>query len=62
MILCSNSELRTTQVRETKLSVYDIAQAGKVVSGPASRSPRKFELRHTGTKLEVISLEAGSIA
>lgn len=44
------------------LSVYDIAQAGKVVSGPAPRPPRKFELRRTGTTFEVISLEAGSIA
>lgn len=44
------------------LSVYDIAQAGKVVSGPAPRPPRKFELERVGNKITVKSLEAGSIA
>ena len=44
------------------LSVYDIAQAGKVVSGPAPRPPRKFELEKSGNTITVKSLEAGSIA
>ncbi|MDZ4835958.1 MAG: ubiquinol-cytochrome c reductase iron-sulfur subunit [Candidatus Melainabacteria bacterium] len=44
------------------LSVYDIAQAGKVVSGPAPRPPRRFSLKQTGDTYQVISLEAGSIA
>lgn len=44
------------------LSVYDIAQAGKVVSGPAPRPPRKFELQRKDDQIRVVSLEAGSIA
>jgi Rieske Fe-S protein len=44
------------------LSVYDIAQNGKVVSGPAPRPPRRFEVKTEGTKISVISLEAGGIA
>lgn len=44
------------------LSVYDIAQGGKVVSGPAPRPPRKFEIKRDGDKYEILSLEAGSIA
>lgn len=44
------------------LSVYDIAQAGKVVSGPAPRPPRKFEVKKEGGAYKVVALEAGSIA
>ncbi len=44
------------------LSVYDIAQGGKVVSGPAPRPPRKFEIKRDGDNIEILSLEAGSIA
>jgi Rieske Fe-S protein len=44
------------------LSVYDIANAGKVVSGPAPRPPRKFEVKKVGESYQVIALEAGSIA
>jgi len=44
------------------LSVYDIANAGKVVSGPAPRPPRKFEVKKVGASYEVVALEAGSIA
>jgi Rieske Fe-S protein len=44
------------------LSVYDIAQGGKVVSGPAPRPPRKFDLKNEGGKISIISLEAGGIA
>lgn len=44
------------------LSVYDIAQGGKVVSGPAPRPPRKFDLKKDGETIKVLSLEAGSIA
>jgi Rieske Fe-S protein len=44
------------------LSVYDIANAGKVVSGPAPRPPRKFEVKKVGAEYQVVSLEAGSIA
>ena len=44
------------------LSVYDIANSGKVVSGPAPRPPRKFEVKKVGDNYEVIALEAGSIA
>jgi Rieske Fe-S protein len=42
--------------------VYDIAQGGKVVSGPAPRPPRKFDLKNEGGKISIISLEAGGIA
>lgn len=44
------------------LSVYDIAHGGKVISGPAPRPPRKFQLKKEGGKIEITSLEAGSIA
>src|SRR5580658_2263205 len=44
------------------LSVYDIAQGGKVVSGPAPRPPRSFEVKRDGDQIKVTSLEAGGIA
>lgn len=44
------------------LSVYDIAQGGKVVSGPAPRPPRKFDLKKEGDTYKIVGLEAGSIA
>lgn len=44
------------------LSVYDIAQDGKVVSGPAPRPPRKFTVRTAGDKISIVTLEAGGIA
>ena len=44
------------------LSVYDIANAGKVVSGPAPRPPRSFEVKKVGEEYQVLSLEAGGIA
>lgn len=44
------------------LSVYDIAHDGKVVSGPAPRPPRKFEVKKVGDTYQVLSLEAGGIA
>lgn len=44
------------------LSVYDIAQAGKVVSGPAPRPPRQFMTKSEGDKISIVSLEAGGIA
>lgn len=44
------------------LSVYDIAQDGKVVSGPAPRPPRKFTIKKDGDSIKVTSLEAGGIA
>lgn len=44
------------------LSVYDIAQNGKVVSGPAPRPPRRFDVKKEGDKISIISLEAGGIA
>jgi Rieske Fe-S protein len=44
------------------LSVYDIAQGGKVVSGPAPRPPRKFDIKKEGNDYKVLSLEAGGIA
>ena len=43
-------------------SVYDIAQGGKVVSGPAPRPPRKFVLTRSRDKISIVDLEAGSIA
>jgi Rieske Fe-S protein len=43
------------------LSVYDIAQGGKVVSGPAPRPPRQFTLKKEGEEYKVVSLEAGGI-
>jgi Rieske Fe-S protein len=44
------------------LSVYDIANGGKVVSGPAPRPPRSFEVKKVGDEYQVLSLEAGGIA
>jgi Rieske Fe-S protein len=44
------------------LSVYDIENGGKVVSGPAPRPPRKFEVKREGDQIKVTSLEAGGIA
>jgi Rieske Fe-S protein len=44
------------------LSVYDIAQNGKVVSGPAPRPPRRFDVKTEGSKISILSLEAGGIA
>lgn len=44
------------------LSVYDIADGGKVVSGPAPRPPRKFDVKIEGDKISIVSLEAGGIA
>ncbi|MBX9572256.1 MAG: ubiquinol-cytochrome c reductase iron-sulfur subunit [Candidatus Obscuribacterales bacterium] len=44
------------------LSVYDIAQGGKVVSGPAPRPPRQFTVKSDGDKISILSLEAGGIA
>jgi Rieske Fe-S protein len=44
------------------LSVYDIAQGGKVVSGPAPRPPRHFDVKKEGDKYSIVSLEAGGIA
>lgn len=44
------------------LSVYDVAQGGKVVSGPAPRPPRSFEIKKEGDKYKVTQLEAGGIA
>ncbi len=44
------------------LSVYDIAQAGKVVSGPAPRPPRQFVVKNDGDKISILTLEAGGIA
>lgn len=44
------------------LSVYDIAQDGKVVSGPAPRPPRKFDVKTEGDQIKIVSLEAGGIA
>jgi len=44
------------------LSVYDIANGGKVVSGPAPRPPRSFSLKKEGDTYTVVSLEPGSIA
>ena len=44
------------------LSVYDIAHDGKVVSGPAPRPPRKFDIKKVGDTYQILSLEAGGIA
>lgn len=44
------------------LSVYDIAHDGKVVSGPAPRPPRKFDVKKIGDTYHILSLEAGGIA
>jgi Rieske Fe-S protein len=44
------------------LSVYDISQNGKVVSGPAPRPPRSFTVNKEGDTITIVSLEAGGIA
>lgn len=44
------------------LSVYDIAQGGKVVSGPAPRPPRKFIIERSGNEISIVDVEQGSIA
>ena len=44
------------------LSVYDISQNGKVVSGPAPRPPRTFVVEKKGSTISILSLEAGGIA
>ncbi len=43
-------------------SVYDIANDGKVVSGPAPRPPRKFTIHKEGDTIAITGLEAGGIA
>ena len=42
-------------------SVYDIAQDGKVVSGPAPRPPYRFELKQSEGKIAIAGLEPGNI-
>jgi Rieske Fe-S protein len=44
------------------LSVYDIAQNGKVVSGPAPRPPYRFEMERSDGKITITELERGNIA
>jgi Rieske Fe-S protein len=44
------------------LSVYDILNGGKVVSGPAPRPPRSFTIKKEGDTIRIASLEAGGIA
>ena len=44
------------------LSVFDIQQEGKVVSGPAPRPPRKFVYKIENNKLVISDLETGGIA
>lgn len=44
------------------LSVYDIEQGGKVVSGPAPSPPHKFVLKEGAETIRVVELEAGGIA
>lgn len=44
------------------LSVFDIQQEGKVVSGPAPRPPRKFEYKIENNQLVITDLETGGIA
>lgn len=44
------------------LSVFDIQQEGKVVSGPAPRPPRKFEYKIENNKLVISDLEQGGIS
>src|SRR5208283_3239771 len=38
------------------LSVYDISQNGKVVSGPAPRPPRSFVVKSEGGVITIVSL------
>lgn len=44
------------------LSVFDILQEGKVVSGPAPRPPRKFYFKVENNKLVITDLESGGVA
>ena len=44
------------------LSVFDIQQEGKVVSGPAPRPPRKFVYKVENNQLVISDLETGGIA
>ncbi len=44
------------------LSVFDIQQDGKVVSGPAPRPPRKFYYKVEDNKLIISDLESGGVA
>lgn len=44
------------------LSVFDIQQGGKVVSGPAPRPPRKFTYKIENNQLVITDLETGGIA
>ena len=44
------------------LSVFDIQQKGKVVSGPAPRPPRKFDFKIENNKLIISDLESGGVA
>lgn len=44
------------------LSVFDVQQDGKVVSGPAPRSPRKFEYKIENNQLVITDLESGGVA
>lgn len=44
------------------LSVFDIQQDGKVVSGPAPRPPRKFYYKVENNKLVINDLESGGVA
>jgi Rieske Fe-S protein len=43
------------------LSVYDLAQDGRVISGPAPRPPRKFQLDRQGDRIAVVNIELGNI-
>lgn len=44
------------------LSVFDIQQDGKVVSGPAPRPPRKFYYKVENNQLVISDLETGGVA
>ena len=44
------------------LSVFDIQQNGKVVSGPAPRPPRKFVYKIENNKMIITDLETGGIS
>ncbi len=39
-----------------------LLKGGKVVSGPAPRPPRHFDIKKEGDQYKVVSLEAGGIA
>jgi Rieske Fe-S protein len=42
-------------------STFDLAHDGRVIRGPATRPPRKFELDRKGNTIAVVSLEVGGI-